>query len=811
MKTILFVLLVMSVSFSAALVVNHIPPVGFIPEQTTELRIELIQGATEVTEAVIMFRLQDSEVFDQVLMDKDALQETFFKGFLPVSAAPEKGYEYYFKLTTNTGAIETLPLIEPEKNPYVILPQTKAGDLTGDFILLSDEPVIYAKDGYIIAVSWFSMEDIIDLESVKLHVNGKNVTARAQIYRNMLIYKDTSPKPGISNAFVAAKTLDGKEIYSQTWTTVIKPSGNITNLPMNLRGSAEAGTNIYATANDNSANTFGSDRDDGWTSLNMYADYEKLRLKSYTYLSTLQNEDAQHLNKFRLGISLPFWDTYVGDYSPSLSSLTMSNKNLRGIYTKLHSKYFGLTVAHGEIVRSIEGKEYINEVTREVEYTPGTFKQEAFAARMELGSEDGFLMGITTTRNRDIISSLDSRYVLRTTEEDTTQIAFPKDNLVISMDSRMAIPQINFVLGVEGAVSLYNTNTLPGPFNSDDLAEYLDMDEGEEPPVNPADYQDIFIINTNIQPFPLSENFSDFASFVAWQAYLRNYFKSNLLNVSFSQIGASYKALSTNYMQNDAAQFMISDQFTYQQYLFVSGGYSQIKDNVSRTKLDINTYNNFFTQGLLRLPDLPYLLLAFTNSKGENELNNDIELSEPEMYNPYVRNSNMFSLGLGYEFYQIPVAPTTLDIGWRTGVNTEKRQLDSKALEKFYEFNTNNISFSLTSRFIEFPLKTKFGIAVNSQENTVNDLKNNYFNFLMRGDYNFPEYRISPWAEYKLTSLGGDQDKQAYNYITFGVNARPFANTNVSSSLGWQIYNNNDTQNADYTTTVWHLNLSQRF
>jgi len=818
MKAVIIILLMTAVSLSYAVILNHITPGAIDAQRDTELRLEIIQGMQDIEEAVIMYRIQGGTVFDRISMEKDAIQDTWFRGFLPLPILPELGYEYYFKITTKAGSIETLPIIEPEKNPFLILPLVKEGKLSDDFILLSDEPVVFAKDGYIMAVSWFALEDMIDPESIKLYVNGKNVTSRTNITKNVLLYKNLNPKTGVTTAFVSAVTNEGEVIHSKTWTTVVKPSGTISNLPMNLRGSFNAGTNILSTTQDNAANTFGNDRDDGWASLDMYADYNKLRLQSYTYLSTLQNQEMQHVNRFRLGILLPFWDTYVGDYSPSLSALTMNNKNIRGIFTKLYGKHFGVSFAHGEMVRSINGKELQNDLTKETVLIPGVFKQEAIAARIEMGNEDGFMMGLTTTRNRDIISSLDYDHIFQKAEAAPTQKVFPQDNLVVSMDTRMAIPKINFVLGLEGAASLYNSNTYYGPFTSDDLAEYLGLEEGESAPVNPADFQDIFIINTNMQPLPMSEKFSEFAPFLAWQAYLRNVYKSNLLNISISQVGASFKSLSTNYMQNDAQQFLISDQFTYEQYLFVAGGFSQIVDNLSRTKLDTHVNSNYFMHGMLRLPRLPYLMLAYTHNKGENELNDEIELGDASsMFVPYQRNSNNYSVTLGYDFDLLPVAPTNLELGYRKGSNAEKRQDSAKAMSKFYEYDTNNLSLSLTSRFIELPLKTKIGISNNSQDfyhimaDTVNKGTNSNFNFLIRGDYTLPFYRMIPWLEYKVTSLGGDQDSQSINLISLGLDARPLDNTFVSTGLGWQFYSNKDKLDADYNTATWHLNLTQRF
>jgi len=802
MRQNLLLLILLSVSFLSALVVNHVPPAGFELNQQQELRVEIVQGWETVSEALVLYRSQGDNLYKQIYMEKESPDGLWMKGLLPMSSSPEKAYEYYFKFTLTTGAVETLPVLEADKRPYIIQPKAKSGELSEDFILLSDEGSILAKDGYLLAISWYALEGALDAKSIKLFVNGKDYTKRADITANMLMYKDNLPRPGVITAFMTATTLEGKNIYSATWTHVIKASGNLTKLPMNLRGSLNAGTNVYATAKDEFATAFGANHDDGWASVDLYGEYRKLQLQSYTYLSTLEDEDMQHVNRFKFGILLPFWETYVGDYSPDISDLTMSNKNLRGIYTKLSSKFVGLTLAHGEMVRSIDGT-----VRDATSFYAGTFKQEALAARLRLGTEEGFSLGFNTTRNRDIISSLDQKFVKR----DTTQIAFPKDNIVFSIDAKIAIPAQNIVVGLEGAGSLYNSNILNGPIDADSLESYLDA----KPPVNPADFEDFFIINTNMQPLPMSGDF-DPNSILAWQAYVRNFWLNNLINISYSEVGSSFRSLSTNYLQNDVSQLSLSDQYNYKQYAFVSGGFNQTKDNLSKGHLETNVYNSLYLQGMVRLPKLPYLTASFTSGNSKNEPNTEIDSVDMTLYNPYKRTSNMISLGLGYEFEMMPIAPTTLDIGWRTGLDNEKRPDSSDVFIKFYDTETENISVSLISRFIDFPLKTQIAISNSTQErlaasNTATGSKNSNFNFQLKGEYRLFDNMIIPWAEYRTTMLGGDQNQQSYNYVTLGADARPLESTTVSTSLGWQIYGNDDQEKVGYSTTAWRLNVSYRF
>jgi hypothetical protein len=801
MKHIILLMLICCISVLSAIVVNHVPPLGFDPAGTQELKLEVIQGWTELSTATLYFRVQGTAYFEQTPMQKDSPEGNILTGFLPATKSPDKGYEYYFSFALANGSVESLPPLEPEKNPYLINPASKSGTLSDGFILLSDEDKILARDGFTFAASWFALEDNLDINSLRVFINGKDVTLRTNITNTMLIYRNTAPRPGTTTMFITAKTLDGKQIFSPTWTTIVMAGGNITTLPMNLRGSFNAGTTVLKTDLDAGGTAWGDDTDDGWASLELYGEHKKLSLSSYSYVSTLENAKTQAINRYRVGMMLPHWTTYAGDYSPSISSLTMSNKNLRGLYSNLYFKYFGFTVAHGEMLRAVNGDKYLDG-SSQTAYTAGTFKQEALATRLQLGKEDGLLIGFNTSRNRDIISSLDNRYV----KQDTTQIAFPNDNLVLSIDARLTIPKQKIVVGIEGAGSIFNKNTLPGPLDSNDLEDYL----GSESPVNPANFSDFFIINTNMQPLPLSGKFEDPAPFTAWQAYYRSYFYNNLLNFNYSEVGSSYKALSTGYLQNDASQLSITDQYNYQQHFFVSGGFNRTKDNLAGFRLETNIYDTYYGQFLFRLQKLPYLSIVFSNSLGKNEPNAEIN-ADPTLYSPYKRDSKMLSFGMGYEFNMIPIVPSNLDISYRNSAENEQRPDLNGDFVKSFDNVSQNFSVSVINKFEPIPLKTTFSIAVNNQNLKTSDARNSNLNFMAKSEYKLWENRLQPWLEFRTTSLGGDQPEINYNYLTAGIESRPLEATTVSTSVGIKTMSNDDQPDSGYSTTTWRLTMSQRF
>jgi hypothetical protein len=214
-----------------------------------------------------------------------------------------------------------------------------------------------------------------------------------------------------------------------------------------------------------------------------------------------------------------------------------------------------------------------------------------------------------------------------------------------------------------------------------------------------------------------------------------------------------------------------------------------------------------YLQGMVRVPRIPYLTASYTTSDSKNERNAEITSVDSTLYNPYTRKSNMISVGVGYEFEMLPIAPTTLDVGWRSGSDNQ----DSPDSLYVYDSETENISISLISRFIDFPLKTQVAISNNTQERKTDGIKNTNLNFQLKGEYRLFDNMVIPWAEYRTTQLGGDQNQQVYNYVTLGADARPLDSTTISTSLGWQIYGNKDLPNVDYSTTAWRLTVSYRF
>mgnify|MGYP007064319125 FL=1 len=159
------------------------------------------------------------------------------------------------------------------------------------------------------------------------------------------------------------------------------------------------------------------------------------------------------------------------------------------------------------------------------------------AGRFQMGNENGFSIALNASRHRDIRSSLDKTYWWKednpdTLEDESGYKVRAQDNAVVSLDMKMNIPDQNIVMGLEVAGSLLNTNTLPGPFSTEDLDDY-----GVELEIDPADFAELFVINKNMEPFmPSRAN-------LAWNAFFRTFFWNNMFSAQYSETGSAFNTL----------------------------------------------------------------------------------------------------------------------------------------------------------------------------------------------------------------------------------------------------------------------------
>ena len=801
MKKLLAVMAFIALLTSLASVsIDHFSPGIYVFGTDVEIRLNAIYGADEINSIKLKWKRVGEEAWREEAMTLEATGSFWYVAELRAGDLQDYDVEYYFEVLLTSGNVENIPTLDGLEPLYRLSPGSVIGTRADEFILLSDETNPSQGNEYILAVSYFDLMDRIDLSSIRVWVGGRDVTRRATITENALIYRDSDPNPGSRRSQITAM-VDGQQVYSPIWTTEVPRNPHRPFLPLNIRGNFNLATNVYSLSADGDTDSFLEREDDATAMLDLYSTYGILNTQANFLVSTMEDSKQQAVNRYTFGLQLPVLDVWLGDSSPSLSSFSMANRNVRGIWTKLHSRFLSLEVAHGEMLRATKTSFLDGTST---ERTLGTFKQEALGARFQMGNKERMLLGITATRNRDIHSSLKPEDYSYTDGGETIFTAKPKDNAVVAVDIRLNLPEQLFTAGGEIAGSLLNNNTLDAALTQEEIEEYLPEDLPIN--INPADFADYFIINRNMEPLvPGREN-------LAWTGYVRMHFLKNLIDFRYTEVGPAFNALSTYYQQNDTKMISVSDQLNIKNIMILSGGANLLADNLSGHKQETSETLSWNAQMALRIPQWPYLKAAYFSNNSSNERNPSI-VDNDYVYVPYERSSGLLSFGIGYDIQQLTFVPTLIDLTYRMGNDDNTTNAN-----QLYENLNNSFNVSINNRWSTIPLRTQivFAYQQNKRDTSSSEaiyplFDNNNTNLFLSADYSLLNRKLRPFVQYKLLNLGGDQDKQGFNYFTLGLEATPLRDMTVGTQLNIQDYGNDADSSLDYNNLTWRFTLNQRF
>jgi hypothetical protein len=786
MKYILIIIL-LSAPFllNAELLTQHYPPSVLNRTGETGIILTLLGPRDNLEEVILSYREIGQYTYREIERKREDITSQEVTFLLPRLAPPAAGYEYFF-IIRSSETQTTLPVNQPQLNPFrVSIPLTDtAADL---FILLNPVTEIESDQDLVFAVSLYNLEKIIDPASVSLFLNGKDITGSAIYTPPLLVYTLSSPRAGIHNFQVRAQTKDGQPLQSPVWRySVAAKATFLDELPIDIGGQAIFNSNLRneLESNDEEETMRARTRNDASLRLNLHGRKDWFAFRTRLYLSSYESSSKQAVNRFTLGFTVPHFEMDIFDSTPDYGSFLLSNNNVRGASLKAHYGVLTLQSAYGETSRALEGKTLTDST-----FTAGTFQRHTFAGRLEIGTHDFLSFGLGFAKNKDRTASLAEQYYrFPAADEDESPgslLVTPKDNVVLGSNVRLALDNQRFVLGAEIATSLYNSNTLDGVISKEELEEYLE----ESVPFDPESFESIIIINKNVEPI-----IPNMAS-VAYRLYVNWFIAGNFLNLSYSEVGASFRSLSSGYLQNDARILTVSDNVSLlNNQLLLDAGLNLIRDNLSEQKNTTTTNTNWYLQTMVRPRDLPYLRLGYN----QNSYSDDLKENEID------QQMGAFNIGAGYNFVQIPFATTTLDIGMTLADdkdNTEMKAFDQKR---------TGFQINLYNAMREIPLTSRIGISSTSQKD-IGDISNSYFSFSFRNEYAFLQETVRPYLNLRFNTLGGDQDDQQISNYELGTIYQPFLRTTVNTSFEIMSYQNKEIDDLDYSVFTWRLNIAQRF
>ncbi|MCB5229712.1 MAG: hypothetical protein LHW44_06585 [Candidatus Cloacimonetes bacterium] len=830
MKRILLALILISLTaisyaqMTAQVIAQNQSPDAYTFGSNVNMRIEVNQGNELIKSVYIRYRpiIKDASELNyrKIAMSPRSPGSDIWEGTIKHSDIGDKDIEYYYEFTLLDDSVEKMPWDMDVNGAYMLVAGALKSRLENGFVLLSQDGDIDQSDGFIFAVSYLTIADHVDENSIRVWVGGKDVTKKATITDNTIIYRG-SAQAGEVRGMITAK-IDGENVQSPTWTTT--STGKI-RLPITYYGSVNFASNIYDyNIKDPQSSSVSSGYDSknefvGWGDVT--ASMGRITAFSNIYMNSHESSKYQRINRYTMGLRLPSFEIIAGDYSPTISPLTMNNRNLFGLSGRLYSHGVSLELSAGEMQRAT--------LLKDEDDTPlsATFKQEAIGFRLRMGPEDGFSIGINGTRNRDIISSLDENAIILNnpnagkddgddaddTEPLHSYIVKPQDNLVLSVDVKLNIPDQRVVLGAELAGSLLNRDTRGGVFSADEL-EQIGGFTNLTSKIDLTQLADIFVVNRNMEPlYPNRENLN----WLAWMAYFRTYFWNNLFNISYSNTGSAFNALSTNYLQKDNTVLSITDQFFLGRTFTLTGGYNHQTDNLSKDFAETNHNISWFAQGLLRIANYPYLKAAFFNTDFMNK--NNPAVQPASKFTPYKLNSKNLSVGMGYDAPQIPILPSQFDISYRMNMN-DRKEGEAANEDLIFENFDYSVNFSMSNRMLYIPLRTQFVLSLANNKRdlgfsegvSINELhKNSNFTFFGRTEYSLFDSRMVPYLSYRRVNLTGDQKDQSYDYLTVGIDSVPLHNLSVGTCISQKYHRIQDQTNYKNDSFTWRFQVSQRF
>ena len=303
-----------------------------------------VASAVEVNLVVLLFRQSGEEGYIDVEMDRTA---EGWVGEIPVEYFSSDGLEYYLSATLVDESVLTFPEDNPEEAPLLvqIVPpsepamvpeQVEAATIaeevemsTGNGGILVFSPVPGSKvpfDDVMIAASLYNV-DSLDVSSIRLSLDGRDVTEGCEVGIDLVVYEPPSMFPGVHQIRIEAKKTDGSLADSKSWsfTTVreaVEEAGRVEQ-ELSYRGRINGGYS-YDLIDE------GNPLEVSQTAAAFSGEWRALRFKTDLKLSTEEDPFKQPRNRYRFNLTAGKYLTLnLGDFNSRISRFTLDGKRVR--------------------------------------------------------------------------------------------------------------------------------------------------------------------------------------------------------------------------------------------------------------------------------------------------------------------------------------------------------------------------------------------------------------------------------------------------------------------------------------------------
>ena len=496
--------------------------------------------------------------------------------------------EYYLLLEMSNQTREYFPSINARTNPIRIqidipdhgqlLENNQSEDirdfdiegLTPEVVIISPKPgERVLRQDLFIALSYFPVKNV-DPERVRVYLDDKDVSEKAQIDSSYLSIPSNAITPGLHTVRVNISNIYGQKFNDFSWSFTVVP-GKVVGFGTIKKQSSRIWAN-YTGGKVNQANI-----DIGELNFSYNVDLDWLQMDVMYSKSSLENKYAQPMDRYYLKFKNDFMKLKLGDSYPNIDEYGWNGKHVRGINFIFNKGPFYLNIVNGKTNRAVQGNPTNNAMiisnidstlddwTIGVSRDNYTFQQDVTAAKLKLKFGEKVLWDLNYIKVQDNITTV--------SREISNAVMTIPDSLVSRINSGITLNDYfintgnNYTIRFDSLMNNYQTI-----FNNVNTVIFPNKNwVGEKPKGN-------YILGSNIQ-FGFDDS----------RILIKSGFSLSLLNQNkWNNIEDISELDSLSYDVPNDGQFF--------EYINLD------------TSLDISQYESYFNFGENGQPLIPFLL-----------------------------------------------------------------------------------------------------------------------------------------------------------------------------------------------------------
>lgn len=817
-KLLLLILALVSASPVLAQRIVHTPPLSVPSGVAVPIEYQIAGATTEsVVETAVFYRLQGDVAYRRI---RASATGTSFTASIPALSQNAGYIEYYMVAELLNGGILNLPTINPSENPFQvnILQAVQDGPMITEvadieFRVMSPLPgTPMIEDDLLIAIALFPLDSLAVTDSLRMTLNGMDVTEQADIGPYLVTYAPERLDQGSYKVEVFFR--NGRVITPITnWTfTVVSAQsqfGQEQRKPRPVNGDVELTSRAQSTA--------GTSYDFVRGSANLRGTAGWLSYSANGLITSQEDPRLQPQNRYGIQFAAKHYlNVEAGHVYPMMNPLLLAGRRVYGVNANVSALYrlLNVQVVYGELNRKVPtlyqdiavtidstdfGGTVVTDTSFSMLFQPGgtgTHRRMIMASRLSLGSGRYAQLGFNALKVKDdihsiaIIDSLNdvdtAPFLNRLSAQQRAQLlanplAFqvelsnpsPQDNIVAGADFKLNLHGGRIQLASDGAVSALNTNIAPGPLSqkyADDLGVEIDSDI-----LNRLERISwLFVINENVSALPIRFKDEQAEFFVpkgifAYQNRLSlNYFKHSL-SVQQRWVGPDYISLANNGIRRDVAGYTIADRFRmFKNTVYVNLQAEKLWDNLAQ-QLTSRTYTTNYGISTSWYPvnfKLPRVTLSVRRQFRDNNITPRNDLIAPGLLDVAVRHLDVESLAP--DTVVTTLATPRLNKTWQVSTGLSRQfgffdmvhdvTLNMTSITtddehfRYGDFNTRTYSMGIQSDFVRLPLRTNLNLGYTQADAQSGFNKLDLFALVFGGNYFLFEDALMLTAEGSVIS-----------------------------------------------------------